>query len=142
MKHFMSYLYIYVFICLITSCSTYLADSHSYGTQVRPITKLTQAELNDEQTLHKTWDRLLQNSMIAQVNGIGNYMRVRIPLLSQSFIDEPLFVVNGHNIGKGFAYISHIDPNSVQQIQILRRPNEISFYGNQGRHGVIIIKTI
>ena len=80
--------------------------------------------------------------MDAQVNGYGHTMQVKVPRLSESFSNQPLFIVNNRNIGKGFSSISHLDPSSVQRIKILRRPNEISVYGNQGRHGVILIKMI
>lgn len=138
----MSFLYLFVFICLFMSCSTYIADSQSYGTQVRPTTELSQPQLSDQQLPETTWDNIFRNSMDAQVNGYGHTMQIKVPRLSDSFADEPLFIVNEKNIGKGFSAISHLDANSVQRIKVLRRPNEISLYGNQGRHGVILIKMI
>lgn len=80
--------------------------------------------------------------MDAQVNGYGHSMQVKVARLSESFFDEPLFIVNDKYLGKGFASISHLDANSVQRIKVLRRPNEVSLYGNQGRHGVILIKML
>jgi len=138
----MSFLYLVVFTCFLMSCSTYIADSHSYGTKIRPTTDLSQPQFSDQQLPETTWASLFQKSMDAQVNGIGHTMQVKITRLSKSFNDQPLFIVNDRNIGKGFSVISHINANSVQRIKVLRRPNEIALYGNQGRHGVILIKTI
>lgn len=143
MKHLVSILYCYVLLCLMMSCSHYISDSHSFGTQVNPSQKLSQPQFNDQQTIPTTtWDNIFRNAPDAQVNGYGQAIQIKITRLSESFLDEPLFVVNDRMIGKGFLNISHIDPNSVQRIKVLHRPNEISLYGNLGRHGVILIKTL
>lgn len=142
MKHIVSSLGFFIFCCIFTSCSTYIADSHSFGTQVRPTTDLTQPQFNDQQLGNTSWEVLFRNSFEARVDGLGDNMKIKIPRLSNSYSDEPLFFVNDHLAGKGFIMVSHIDPNTVSRIRILRRPNEIAAYGNQGRHGVILIKTI
>lgn len=142
MKRLIPCLYLFVFTCLLMSCSSYIIDNHSYGAQVRPTTDLSQTQLNDEQSTDATWDEIFRNSVDARIDGYGATMKVKIPRLSDSFVNEPLFIVNDQNIGKGFFTVSHINPNSVQRIKVLSRPNEISFYGNQGRHGVILIKSI
>ncbi len=143
MKRILSYAFFFIFSLVYTSCSTsYIPDKHSFGTQVRPTSELSQPQFTDQQLPQTTWDDLFRNSAGAIVDGYGLAMQIKIPRFSESFSDEPLFVVNDRTIGKGFETISHIDPNSVANIRILRRPNEISLYGNQGRHGVILIKTI
>jgi len=139
MKHIISFLYLFVFTCIIMSCSTYIVDNHSYGTQIKTTTN--HENFSDQDLATTSWDHLFHGTM-TQVNGNGNSMKVRITSLSDSFSEEPLFIVDHTNVGKGFISVSHIDPNLIERLTVLNRPNEISIYGNQGRHGVILIKTI
>ena len=97
MKHVISFLYLFVFTCLIMSCSTYIVDNQDYGTQIRPTAKLYQSNFNDQELPSTTWNNLFHGTM-TQANGIGNNMKIKIPRLSNSFSDEPLFVVNNTNV--------------------------------------------
>lgn len=140
MNRVISVLYFYVFICLLLSCTHQITDSHSYGTQVRPTQ--THTDLSQQQDQISTnWVNLFSHSMQAATQGAEGNLQVKIQSLSDSFLDEPLFVVNDVSMGKGFINISAIDANHVEHIRILNRPNQIANYGQQGRHGVILIKT-
>lgn len=140
MNRVISVLYFYIFICLLLSCTHHITDSHSYGTQVRPAQ--TQTDLvQQEDQLSTNWINLFGHSMQAVTQGFGGNLQVKIQNLSDSFLDEPLFIVNDISMGKGFMNISAIDANNVERIRILNRPNQIANYGQQGRHGVILIKT-
>lgn len=140
MKRVISVLYFYVLICLLISCTHHITDSHSYGIQVRPVH--SHADIADQEDhFSKNWNDLFSHTIQAMTQGFGTNMKVKVRNMSDSFSDEPLFVVNDITIGKGFINVSAIDANDVERIQILNRPNQLSYYGQQGRHGVILIKT-
>ncbi len=55
---------------------------------------------------------------------------------------EPLFVINGVNVGSGYNNASSlVDVNDISTVQVLKAGNETAAYGIQGNNGVIIIKT-
>ena len=53
---------------------------------------------------------------------------------------EPLFVVDGAAVGKGYQTISSIDVNTVRSIEVLS-PAKAGYYGARAGNGVIEIKT-
>jgi TonB-dependent starch-binding outer membrane protein SusC len=55
---------------------------------------------------------------------------------------EPLFVINGVNVGSGYNNAAPlVDVNDISSVQVLKSGNETAAYGLQGNNGVIIIKT-
>lgn len=55
---------------------------------------------------------------------------------------EPLFVINGVNVGSGYNNAAPlVDVNDISSVQVLKAGNETAAYGLQGNNGVIIIKT-
>jgi len=55
---------------------------------------------------------------------------------------EPLFVINGVNVGFGY---EHTEPlvaiTDIAQVQVLKSGQETAMYGMQGNNGVIVITT-
>ena len=55
---------------------------------------------------------------------------------------EPLFVINGVNVGSGYNNAAPlVDVNDISSVQVLKAGNETAAYGLQGSNGVIVIKT-
>jgi len=55
---------------------------------------------------------------------------------------EPLFVINGVNVGYGYNNAAPlVDVNDISSVQVLKAGNETASYGLQGSNGVIVIKT-
>lgn len=55
---------------------------------------------------------------------------------------EPLFVINGVNVGYGYNNAAPlVDVNDISSVQVLKAGNETAAYGLQGNNGVIVIKT-
>jgi len=55
---------------------------------------------------------------------------------------EPLFIVNGVNIGNGYERAAPlVDVNDIASVQVLKSGQETAPYGMQGSNGVIVIKT-
>jgi TonB-dependent SusC/RagA subfamily outer membrane receptor len=55
---------------------------------------------------------------------------------------EPLFVINGVNVGYGYNNAAPlVDVNDISSVQVLKAGNETAAYGLQGSNGVIVIKT-
>jgi TonB-dependent SusC/RagA subfamily outer membrane receptor len=55
---------------------------------------------------------------------------------------EPLFIINGVNVGSGYNNAAPlVDVNDISSVQVLKAGNETAPYGLQGNNGVIIIKT-
>lgn len=86
-------------------------------------------------------------NMIAQVagveafgDGIGMSFKVRGAESIYGNTD-PLFVLNGKQIGTDFTAIAQvIDPNEVTSIRVLKGP-DAAIYGTRGANGVILIRT-
>jgi outer membrane receptor protein involved in Fe transport len=67
-------------------------------------------------------------------------IRVRGGGRSISGSSEPLFVVDGAAVGKGYNSVSSIDVNIVKSIKVLS-PARASIYGARGGMGVVEITT-
>jgi len=67
---------------------------------------------------------------------------VRGGAMSARLSMEPIFVIDGANIGRGYSStLNSVDVNQIQSIRVLKGPVQTAIYGEQGRNGVIIIKT-
>lgn len=53
--------------------------------------------------------------------------------------NEPLFIVDGMNMGHDYQRIANIDPKDVRRVNIVRDPADLVAYGSQGANGVIEI---
>lgn len=55
---------------------------------------------------------------------------------------EPLFVVNGTNVGFGYENVEPlVSVTDIESVRVLKSGQETAAYGMQGSNGVIIIKT-
>ena len=67
---------------------------------------------------------------------------IREGAMSAKFSMEPIFVIDGANIGRGYrSTLNSVDVNQIKSIRVLKGPAQTAIYGEQGRNGVIIIKT-
>ncbi|MCB0657572.1 MAG: TonB-dependent receptor plug domain-containing protein [Saprospiraceae bacterium] len=77
------------------------------------------------------------------IRGSGD--NVRIYVRGQSTITletQPLFIVNNTRMGRDYASVNNsINPNEIISVRVLRSLTETAIYGEEGNHGVIIIKT-
>jgi len=54
---------------------------------------------------------------------------------------EPLFVLNGVPIGRGFDRIGHLNPVQITEITVKRSLASTNRWGSEGNSGAILIKT-
>jgi len=56
--------------------------------------------------------------------------------------NTPLYVLDGVVIDPGpKGYLTGVNPNDIESIEVLKEPAETALYGLRGANGVIIIKT-
>ena len=56
--------------------------------------------------------------------------------------NTPLYVLDGIEIDPGpNGYLTGVNPNDIESIQVLKEPGETALYGVRGANGVIIIRT-
>lgn len=61
---------------------------------------------------------------------------------SMSGTGEPLFIINGVNVGFGYENAEPLVAiTDIDRVQVLKSGQETAMYGMQGNNGVIIIKT-
>lgn len=78
-----------------------------------------------------------------QVSGIGNDATITIRGQNSISLDtRPLYILNGVVIGHSYSKAnSLVVPSEIHSIRILRGLSETAVYGEDGRNGVIVIKT-
>ncbi len=99
---------------------------------------------NEGKILYSTLADHLRRIGGVVVNGTGNEIQVYIRggAMSVKFSMQPLFIVDGINIGMGYSStLNSVDVNQIESIRVLKGPAQTAIYGSQGRNGVIIIKT-
>jgi TonB-dependent SusC/RagA subfamily outer membrane receptor len=56
--------------------------------------------------------------------------------------NTPLYILDGVAIDPGpNGYLTGVNPNDIESIEVLKEPAETALYGARGSNGVIIIKT-
>jgi len=105
--------------------------------------KVSGKEINSAKTVN------IQNGLTGKVSGLnvatvnnGVFADTRITLRgirSLTGNNQPLLVVDGVPVSLG--YISRLNPNDVDDINILKGASAASLYGPDGVNGVIIVKT-
>lgn len=81
-----------------------------------------------------------KNSSIS-VSGYGKengFLKITSPNMD-SF--PPLYVVDGVKMDKMLLSQSQIDPNFIKEITVLKNKSAVELYGEEGKHGVILITT-
>ena len=69
---------------------------------------------------------------------------VQIQGMNQSLTSSntPLFYVNETRVGHSLSQVEGmVNPNDIEEVEVLRSPSELSFYGSAGSAGVIIVRT-
>lgn len=67
--------------------------------------------------------------------GAGTKVRIRgVGTINNS---DPLYVVDGFPVGD----ISHIAPNDIESVEVLKDASATAIYGSRGSNGVILVKT-
>lgn len=78
-----------------------------------------------------------------QVQGVEP--NIRVTVRGNSSVggqNEPLFIIDGANVGFGYSNVAPlVEVNDIQSVRVLRSGNETAPYGMQGNGGVIIITT-
>lgn len=99
-------------------------------------------EINNQQDNRSLADVLRKYSSLT-IQGDGNNARIYIRGQSTITLEtQPLFIVNNTNMGRNYAAVnSSINANEIVSVRILRSLSETAIYGEEGNHGVIIIKT-
>ena len=77
------------------------------------------------------------------VTGSGQNARVEIRGINSIMLDtRPLYVYDGVQLGRDYAQVNNlVDRATIKSIRVLRSLDETNFYGEQGRNGVVIIKS-
>jgi len=104
---------------------------------------------------NKTLDQIpvarVDDALIGQVAGVniqmtnpaaGEAPSIRIRGQgSISFESNPLIVVDGIAVGNDADYLSSIDMNDVESLEVLKDASSSSIYGSRGANGIIMITT-
>lgn len=77
------------------------------------------------------------------VMGAGQNVKIQIRGDNSMMLDtRPLFVYDGVRMGRDYAQVNNaIDRASIKSIRVLSSLSETNFYGEDGRNGVIVIKS-
>lgn len=87
-------------------------------------------------------DVLRKNSSLMIV-GSGDAVKINVRGAGSINLNtEPLFVIDGVPMGNSYARAnSAINPNMIESVRVLKSQSEVTVYGEDGNHGVILIKT-
>ena len=87
-------------------------------------------------------DVLRKNSSL-NITGNGDNIRIQVRGSGSFQLNtEPLYVVDGVPMGNSYARAnSAVNPNQIVSVRVLRSQSEVTVYGEDGNHGVILIKT-
>lgn len=77
------------------------------------------------------------------VMGAGQNVKIQIRGDNSMMLDtRPLFVYDGVRMGRDYAQVNNaVDRASIKSIRVLSSLSETNFYGEDGRNGVIVIKS-
>ncbi|MBE0393477.1 TonB-linked SusC/RagA family outer membrane protein [Flavobacterium sp. 7E] len=121
-----------------------------YGTQKRAnvtgsISKVTNTDL-DQIPVSRVDDALI--GQVAGVNiqqtnpGAGEAPTIKVRGQgSISFSSNPLIVVDGIVVGTDADFLSSLDMNDVESVEILKDASSSSIYGSRGANGVVMVTT-
>ena len=87
-------------------------------------------------------DVLRKNSTL-QITGSGDNVKISIRGAGSFNLNtEPLYVVDGVPMGNSYARANNaVNPAQIVSIRVLKSQSETTIYGEDGNHGVILIKT-
>ncbi len=100
---------------------------------------------NDGKILYSTLADHLRRIASLAVLGPGDEVQVFVRGIGSMSIyhsNEPIFVIDGLNIGRGYASAKNsVDINKIKYIRVLKGLSQTVIYGEEGKNGVIIIRT-
>jgi TonB-dependent receptor-like protein len=86
---------------------------------------------------------ILRQQLGVTVTGSGNTAKVQIRGLNTIKLDpRPLYVYDGIELGRDYAQANAaINLAEIRSVRIIRDLNQLNFYGERGRNGVIYIRS-
>ena len=93
--------------------------------------------------LNRSLADILRKNTSLQVVGRGNDIKVYVRGMSSINLNtQPLYVVDDVPIGNSYASAnSLLNPNDILKVKVLRSISELTYWGENGNHGVILITT-
>ena len=78
------------------------------------------------------------------VTGAGANVRIQIRGINSIELDtRPLFVYDGIQLGRDYMQANNaVDRATIKSVRVLRSLDEVNFYGERVRNGVIVIKSM
>lgn len=121
-------------VALTTSCRS----SQNQESSPKSIAQKTQSVSKD--TPAPNMFELIRRQPGIQVRGSAIAPQIQIrgrrSIMSNN---EPLFYLNGQNMGHDFSRIAHINPGDVKRVNVVTDPGELVAYGVGASNGVIEI---
>lgn len=76
--------------------------------------------------------------------GYGEEIKVwvRGGVSSMLYSNQPIFVIDGVNVGRGYINTNGLSPTQIVSVEVLRGPVQTALWGEDGNNGVVVIKTI
>jgi TonB-dependent SusC/RagA subfamily outer membrane receptor len=107
-------------------------DTNQSGRSIKP---------NEDKPSNLSLADMLRQTAGVTVTGQGNNVSVRISGISSFGPSDPLYVVNGTDMGNSFSQVANfLNPNDITSITVLKG-NDAAIYGSRGGNGVIVIRT-
>lgn len=126
--------------CLVMACATSQPSAQKNSSSVNSASNITPATSN--LSLADYLKRVPGVQVVENGTGGG---QTQILVRGNNTLGEnrePLFVINGVNVGKGYENAAPlVDINDVATVQVLKSGQETAPYGMQGSNGVIVIRT-
>lgn len=76
-------------------------------------------------------------NVISNSGNPGSGVKIRVRGIGTINNSDPLFVVDGFPMGD----MSHIAPNDIESLEVLKDASATAIYGSRGANGVILVKT-
>lgn len=78
--------------------------------------------------------------VVVSGSGVNAVVTIR-GMASVNSSNEPLFVVDGQQVGNGYAsVVDMVNVNDIKSVRVLKDPGETGIYGARGANGVIEIR--
>ncbi len=93
-------------------------------------------------SVEKYGDQGENGVIIITSKGAGDKVKIRVKGSDPKISDkEPLIILDGEVLGVGKDKISSLDPENIASMEVLKPPHSVEKYGEDGRHGAIIISS-
>jgi len=138
MKIFKTLGYLLIATFIISACS-----STKNSTASTEKTKTGKAKTGRDYSSYTNLADILRQEVGVIVTGSGNTAIVQIRGLNSISLDtRPLYVYDGVELGRDYIRANAtINLADIRSIRIIRDLNQLTFYGERGRNGVIYIRS-